>query len=217
MHTFIIHYNKLVKRKINIINQLNNNNITAEFVEQYTRDNLDRNDTRIFTKNVSDTMIAISLSHLYCYKEIAEKYCSGGLILEDDAIFDKDFSYNLDKYISQLPSDWDMLFLDDCCNFHIPNTNSKQNIYKKPIDANSEGGETGATRGTGCYLVSQKCASKITNNIQTYYYNGTYKIHKQIDFWLNHVFRRNMFNIYWAEPTISTQGSQNGTYKISHN
>ena len=215
MKIFVVHYNKLVERKINIINQLNDNNLTAEFVEQYTRDNLNRNDTRIFTRNITNAHIAISLSHLYCYKEISEKY-HYGLILEDDAIFNKDFSYNLDKYISQLTSDWDMLFLDDCCNFHIQNTNITQNIYKQKLEGNFGQVENGATRGTGCYLVSKKCASKITNNIQTYYYNGSYKIHKQIDFWLNHVFRRNMFNIYWAEPTISTQGTQNGTYKTSH-
>ena len=159
--------------------------------------------------------MAISLSHLYCYKEIAEKY-DYGLILEDDAIFDKNFNNNIIKYICQLPTDWDMLFLDDCCNFHIPNTNSKQNIYRKNLAANSAGGGMGATRGAGCYLVSKKCASKITYNIQTYYYNGIHKVDDQIDFWLNNVFRRNNFNIYWAEPTISTQGTQNGRYKTSH-
>ena len=89
-----------------------------------------------------------------------------------------------------------MLFLDDCCNFHIPNTNSKQNIYRKNLAANSAGGGMGATRGAGCYLVSKKCASKITYNIQTYYYNGIHKVDDQIDFWLNNVFRRNNFNIY---------------------
>ena len=127
MKIFVVHYNKLVERKINILNQLNENNLQAEFVEQYTRDNLNINDKRIFLRNVNAANMAISLSHLYCYKEIAEKY-DYGLILEDDAIFDKNFNNNIIKYICQLPTDWDMLFLDDCCNFHIPNTTSKQNI-----------------------------------------------------------------------------------------
>jgi len=215
MKIFVVHYNKLVNRKKNIINQLNSNNLAAEFVEQYTRDNLRINDTIIFKRNVNAANMAISLSHLYCYKEISEKY-DYGLILEDDAMFDKNFNNNLINYISQLPNDWDMLFLDDCCNFHILNTTKNQNIYRKNLSANSEGGGMGATRGAGCYLVSKKCAAKITYNIQTYYYNGIYKIGDQIDFWLNNVFRRNNFNIYWAEPTISTQGTQNGTYKTSH-
>jgi len=184
MKVFIVHYNKLVDRKLNIQNQLDNNNLTAEFVEQYTRNNLNSNDKKIFTNNVNDANMAISLSHLYCYKEIAEKY-EYGLILEDDAIFDKNF-------------------------------NNNQNIYKKNLKANSLGGGLGASRGTGCYLVSKKCALKITYNIKTYYYNGIYKINDPIDWWLNYVFRRNNFNIYWAEPTISTQGTQNGKYESSH-
>ena len=216
MKVFVVHYIKLVERKKNIIQQLNNNNLEAEFVERYTRNNLNIKDTIIFSKNVNAANMAISLSHLYCYKEISEKY-DYGLILEDDAIFDNNFHNNLNKYISQLPDDWDMLFLDDCCNFHIPKTNNMQNIYKKNLLANSEGGGMGATRGAGCYLVSKKCAAKITYNIQTYYYSGIYKIDDQIDFWLNNVFRRNNFNIYWAEPTISTQGTQNGKYITSHN
>ena len=91
-------------------------------------------------------------------------------------------------------------------------------IFKrKNLLANSAGGGMGATRGAGCYLVSKKCSAKITYNIQTYHYNGIYKINDQIDFWLNNVFKRNNFSIYWAEPTISTQGTQNGTYNTSHN
>ena len=216
MNIFIVHYNKLINRKKNIINQLNNNGLNNyEFVEQYTRDNLNVNDTRIFAKNVNNANMAISLSHLYCYKEIVEKY-NYGLILEDDAIFDIHFKNNLINYINQLPNNWDMLFLDDCCNFHIPNAIKTKNIYKKNLNANSLGGGLGATRGAGCYLVSKKCATKITYNVETYYYNGGYKIDDPIDLWLNKVFRRNNFNIYWAEPTISTQGTENGTYKTSH-
>ena len=113
-----------------------------------------------------------------------------------------------------MPDDWDMLFLDDCCNFHIKNQNSKKNIYKKRLGESNNCG--GATRGTGCYLVSKKCANKINENIENYYCTGQLLIHDQIDFWLNYVFRRNKFNIYWAEPTISTQGTQNGTYLTSH-
>ena len=34
MKIFVVHYNKLVERKINILNKLNENNLQAEFVEQ---------------------------------------------------------------------------------------------------------------------------------------------------------------------------------------
>jgi GR25 family glycosyltransferase involved in LPS biosynthesis len=214
MKTFVVHYNKLTKRKDYMLIQLKENNIDAEFVEQYTRDNLTEKDKKIFDRRVNNPNIAISLSHLYCYKEISQNY-DYALILEDDAIFCENFKAKLLEYITQLPDDWDMLFLDDCCNFHIENINPHQYIYKKDLKK-SKGGGMGATRGTGCYLVSKKCANKITKNIEDYYYTGQLLIHDQIDFWLNYVFRRNNFNIYWAEPTISTQGTQNGTYYTSH-
>jgi len=37
-----------------------------------------------------------------------------------------------------------------------------------------------------------------------------------IDWWLNVAARYNNFKVYWAEPTIVTQGTQNGTFKTSH-
>lgn len=46
--------------------------------------------------------------------------------------------------------------------------------------------------------------------------NKKYKITLHIDLWLNVVARDNNFKVYWAEPTIVTQGSENGTFKSSH-
>ena len=42
------------------------------------------------------------------------------------------------------------------------------------------------------------------------------EIDNNIDWWLNDVSRHYNFNVYWAEPTIVTQGTQNGKYKSSH-
>ena len=41
------------------------------------------------------------------------------LVLEDDAILDKDFLSKLTRGLEQLPDDYDMLFLGDGCNYHI--------------------------------------------------------------------------------------------------
>ena len=212
MKIFVVHYNKLVERKKNIMNNLKVNNLEAEFVEQYDRDTLKDYDKKIF-KNVDLSSMAISLSHLYCYKEIAEKY-DYGLIFEDDAIFDNNFSKTLNKYLLQLPKDWDMLFIGNGCNLHIHNSRIRDGkyIYKKLINP--------ATRCTDSYLINKSCASKIIDNINKYYYNSSgvkgLKIDCNIDWWLNKVIRNNKFNIYWAEPTIVEQGTQNGLYESSH-
>ena len=41
------------------------------------------------------------------------------------------------------------------------------------------------------------------------------KINLPIDWWLNESSRDNNFKVYWAEPTIVTQGTQNGLFQTS--
>jgi len=207
MKIFVVHYDKLVERRQNMVKQLLVNGIEAEFVTQYDKDNLSSIDKNKFTSNCSSPVISLSLKHLYCYREITNKY-DYALILEDDAIFHNQFKERLDYYVSQLPNDWDMLFIGDGCNLHIPYdivSKSNTNIFKKCLEPTFWGGN-GATRCNDSYLISKKCAIKIIDFIEHT------KIDNAIDWWLNDVCRKYNFNVYWAEPTIVSQGSQNGLY-----
>ena len=110
------------------------------------------------------------------------------------------------------PKDFDMLFIGDGCNLHyekhklIPN----KNIYQKCLYPTSWGGD-GASRCADSYIISKKCANKLCE-----YIKKCNKINLPIDWWLNVAARDNDFKIYWAEPTIVTQGSQNGLFRQSH-
>jgi glycosyl transferase, family 25 len=209
MKIFVVHYAKLFERRYNMVRQLLINNIEAEFVAQYDRENISDNDNKLFSleKIQSNRNKAITLSHLFCYREISEKY-DYALILEDDAILADGFKPILDTYVSQLPSDWDMLFIGNGCNLHIPYDvvrNSNTNIFEKCLEPTFWGGN-GATRCTDSYLVSKKCARKIMESIGS-------DIDNAIDWWLNDICRKHGFNVYWAEPTIVSQGSENGLYE----
>ena len=170
-----------------------------EIVDQYDRDSIVEDDCKIFVDNYSKVQIAVSLSHIYCYKEIAEKY-EYALIFEDDAVFNEMFSKNLHTYIEELPEDYDMLFIGDGCNLHIdkslflPNVNVYKTIYSRCTDS---------------YIISKKCAKTILNYINSI----QYKIDEPIDTWLNRVIKDNNLIVYWAEPTIVSQGSQKGVFK----
>jgi glycosyl transferase family 25 len=89
----------------------------------------------------------------------------------------------------------------------IPNTY----IYKKCLYPTKWGGN-GAGRCTDSYVVNKKCAKKLCEYIQ----NLSYKIQLPVDWWLNVAARDNTFNVYWSEPTIVTQGTQNGLFTSSH-
>jgi glycosyl transferase family 25 len=208
MKIFVLHYDKLVERGENMTRQLLINDLEAEFVSQYDKDKLSIDDKNKFTSNCSSPVISLSLKHIFCYREITNKY-DYALLLEDDAILQNQFKERLDYYVRQLPNDWDMLFIGDGCNLHIPYnivSKSNTNIFKKCLEPTFWGGN-GATRCTDSYLISKKCASKIIDFIENTI------IDNPMDWWLNDVCRKHGFNVYWAEPTIVSQGSQNGLYR----
>jgi len=202
---FVIHYKKLTDRKKNIMEQFKKYGITNfEFIE-IDRDRLHEHDTSMFNPNWNNGQIAIALSHFYAYSQISENF-DNALILEDDVIFSHNFKNIFQKYTTQLPVNYDMLFIGDGCDLHISSRHLVHGkfIYKKTL-------HDGASRCSDSYLVSKKCATQLCNYIKKL----PYKIKIPIDWWLNQAAFHNNFNVYWSEPTIATQGTQNGTYKTS--
>jgi hypothetical protein len=210
MKHFVIHYKKLLDRKKSIIEQFHKNKIKDYEFVQIDRDELDNQNTEIFHKEYSKPMIAVTLSHFYAYHKISENNNSA-LIFEDDVILSDNFTEKLDCYLKQLPNNFDMLFLGDGCNLHIPELLPDINIYEKQHHETSWGG-MGASRCSDSYLISNKCAKSLVNYIREL----SYKINTPIDWWLNNAIRDNNFNVYWAEPTIATQGSANGKFGSSY-
>ena len=206
---FVIHYTKLKYRKTHILQQLAKHNITDfEFIESSDPDNLNPYLLSRINNNLKIGQISIICKHLECYNTIAngdyDKY-KYFLILEDDVIFHDNFVNILQNYLSQLPDDYDMLFIGDGCQLHInpillkPNCN----IYLNPF---------GQTRCADSYFISKECIAKILS----YFSNMKEKMYLTIDHWMNKVARDNNFKYYWAEPTIVTQGSQNGLFKTEY-
>ena len=212
MKIFVIHYKKLVNRKTHMIDQFQKYNITDyEFVE-IDRDELTPQNRSKFPENYSNSQIAICLSHFYAYQQISA-HEDEGLIFEDDVILSADFIDKLNLYRNQLPNDYDMLFLGDGCQLHIQKHRliPGNYIYEKCLYPTEWGGD-GAGRCTDSYLVSKKCATTLMDYVDKL----TQKINLPIDWWLNIAARDNQFQVYWAEPTIVTQGTQNGCFESSH-
>jgi GR25 family glycosyltransferase involved in LPS biosynthesis len=207
MKIFVIHYTKLTNRKPHIIRQFNTHNIkNFEFIEVFDKEDLTEADINLFIENKSKSNISLYMKHFHTYREIIEKY-DNALILEDDVIFSDNFMESLSKYLTQLPEDYDMLFIGDGCNLHVENHDLVQGkyIYKKIVKNNS-------TRCSDSYIISKKCAKKLIEWLS--------KLNNKIselgiDWWLNKAAICNEFNMYWAEPTIVTQGSQCGLYTTS--
>lgn len=209
---YVLHYSKLVDRKANILQQFNAQGITNyEFIEKYDKDEITDAQRNIFDINYRPmSFMSLHLKHIYAYKLVAEND-ERALILEDDVILCERFIEKLNNYMTQLPEIFDMVFIGDGCHFHIephkliPN----KNIYEKGLYPTSWGGD-GVSRCSDSYLISKKCAITLCD-----YLKKSDKITLPPDWWINIAARDNDFKVYWAEPTITTQGTQTGLFKSS--
>jgi len=214
MKILVIHYDKLIKRKKHILLQLSKYNLECEFVSNYGKDTLTNEERKRF-KKLNDSEISLSLHHIECYKRVTEQQeYDYAIILEDDVILKDNFRNILEKYIRDLPEDWDMLFFGEGHGVHIPIHNIRENvhIYKKSVDLKNMCGEVdGSTRCADSYIISKKCCKKILERINL----PNYIITMPIDHLLNYINYYNNFNIYWSEPTITIQGTSTGMFKSS--
>jgi len=214
MKIFVLHYSKLTTRKQHIIQQFERHGISDyEFIEKFDKDTITDDECPEFSRDYITkrrTELSIHLKHFYAYHLIVRENYDQVLIFEDDIILSNGFIPLLKLYMTQLPKDYDMLFIGDGCNLHIPISIQIPNhyIYEKCLHETVWGGN-GCTRCLDSYIISNACAKKICDYIA----GLTKKIDLPVDWWLNEVARDLTLKVYWAEPTIVTQGSQNGTFQ----
>jgi len=206
LQIFVMHYTKLADRKASILRQFEEQGITDfEFIELYDKDSLSPTQLEKFQPTVKLTEISLFMKHIHVYHQIASHY-DEALILEDDVILDKNFFSTLNAYRQQLPSDYNLLFLGDCCSLHVPKHLQKegQNLY----EWGGEGwGSYGASKCTDSYMINRSCAKQFID-----YFNMQEKTTYTNDHWINDAVIHLKPRVFWAEPTIVTQGSENNTF-----
>jgi GR25 family glycosyltransferase involved in LPS biosynthesis len=89
--------------------------------------------------------------------------------LEDDVILNDNFIDNLNNYMTQLPENFDMLFIGDGCNLHIQKNKliPNKNIYEKCLYPTKWGGD-GASRCSDSYIISKTCPNKLCQYINSF-------------------------------------------------
>ena len=108
---YVISLRKETERRNNITKKLNDIGLKFEFF-----DAIDGSVLNYLWKNVSDRFInanymACLLSHLSIYKDALSKGYKRPLILEDDAVPKKTINNDFEIIKSQIPEDYDLLYL----------------------------------------------------------------------------------------------------------
>ena len=137
--------------------------------------------------------VSLFYKHIETWRQISDGSDDFSLVLEDDAVLDDKFVPKLDRYIAQLPPNFDMMFIGNGCNLHI-------DIPPGTI------GLKQWTRCTDSYIISKTCAAKLLKHVHD-------TISLPIDHWINQRAQGLNLMIYWCEPTIVSQGSENGLFQ----
>jgi glycosyl transferase family 25 len=203
MKIYVLHYYLLTERRIHLESEIDRHKFTdVEWIINYSNDEYTKDKLKYFTPTLPPKIHALSLMHFNVYRSMINNNIQNALIFEDDVILCDDFQAKLDKYMTQLPNGWDFVFIGDGCKLHIKKTEANKYIYPHHL-----------SRCTDSYLISLKAAKSIINYVDQVMQGYKPIIHTAIDHWMNFIFKELNMSVYWAEPTLITQGSQNGKFK----
>ena len=194
---FIIHYNKLIERKKYLTNFFETNNITNyQFRNNFQRENLTTELKEQYFKlnNLNSAQICITIEHIETYRQIVNTATNNDdwyLILEDDAIFYKNFINDINLYLDNVPSDAEYLDISD---YFIINS---LNMWERKD----------STRTNCAYLIKMNTCIKLLQTIIPF--------EKAIDHELNKQFKLHDIKTYWSNKSLVHHGSgsnYNGSY-----
>lgn len=231
---FIIHWKQLVERKEKLKNQLSElkeddtnifwvdfydrDNISQELIESVYKKNQELWHNRVINlynnpplyRDLRISEICNSLSHIYVIDYIIEHDLEFGIVLEDDVILKKEF-FNFDYYFNQTPKDFDLIFFGSSFSTQVldsvgfdndkPAITIQNNVYVYEKFRNPK------TRTVDAYILKNETCKKLKNIIN--------EISLPYDFDLAYFIKELNLKVYWWEPGLIYQGSQNGIYNSS--
>jgi GR25 family glycosyltransferase involved in LPS biosynthesis len=226
MPVFVIHYTPLVGRREHLEHQLATHGIpkaewiTEKDIAHYDLDtvydpsperfhrrmktpfaNLKYGEYRPLKRNV----IEVTIQHIEAYRRILERRIPHAVILEDDVVLERDFLKRLGRYVRQLPPDYDVLYFGAGRGFLHVERSYRERILGAFHLRNVFRRDNCQSRFADSYLISQKAVAQIVPEVATF--------QLPIDWELNYVQTTLRMNVYWAEPTLSHQGSASGKFK----
>jgi GR25 family glycosyltransferase involved in LPS biosynthesis len=211
---YVAHYAPLIDRKQNLLKQLDNYKIEAEWMQEEPSEDefraltsIDLWDSKFKSmgnanyephRQLKKSEFSLCFKHLKIYEDIIKNNIRTSLILEDDVVFSENFINNFNLNICMTPKDWDFIFIGSGCGLEIDKKTQREGqvAYKK---------EHPASKCTDSYVIKLSSAQKLINTLDCFTF--------PIDFELNYqMFKHNM-NVYWWQPPVTKQGSQSGMYR----
>lgn len=126
--------------------------------------------------------VACTYKHYLILKDIVENQHPLAVIMEDNIEFRGNVPDAINRYLKDLPNDWDCVFDSDYFDMKFEGEiRSDCSVYK-----------TGTSKGAHFILLNLSSATKL--------YNSFLPFHEGSDHMYNQLFKKLNMNVYWAEP-----------------
>jgi len=164
--------------------------MTSKFIKIQKMKSLEH----LYNEKISWPAASLAWKHLLFLEKAmnSQRVC---LVLEDDAILSDDFVIVINKIIED--NSWDVVFPGSGCNLRVVGTG----LVKVPHPA---------SKCTDSYLITPDAARKIYSTLKN-------SIDFPIDWELNYQMMHHDLKVFWHEPPVVKQGSQDGTWTSSIN
>ncbi|MBR1521119.1 MAG: glycosyltransferase family 25 protein [Bacteroidaceae bacterium] len=209
MNVFVIHAEKFVDRKKHMKNMLRSHPFVFEYILEDDVETLSKEELNKYFSggeqgegmNRPTGVTSCALKHFYAYEKIIDRNLVGALILEDDAIlqknFDEIFSKSMSEYDSMYANENVIISYEDTRLRFIPRSQRRKGRYLYPGDRD---------RMTGAYYINRHAACAILEDAQEH------KCHLPIDLYHRYLLNQGKLLYLWCQPTIATQGSHTGLF-----
>jgi glycosyl transferase family 25 len=201
-YIYVLNVKKFTDRRSFMEKQLDAEGLQAEFVFDWDADEL--NDDiieRYFAKEncLSQAQKSCALKHVTALEKAVKNNCEFNLILEDDALFAKNFKLGLQYALDESPQfpGSKVIYIGSGGNFFTPKSQRKpgQHLYI---------GRRG--RFADSYIIDSETAQKRLEWI------AEYKISEPIDNQFEKIDKELGIKIVWLEEPVVEQGSKNGLF-----
>lgn len=201
-HVYVLNVKKFTDRRIFMEKQLSKAGLQAEFIFDWDADELsDEVTERYFAQNntLSAAQKSCALKHITALEKIAKSNSLFNLILEDDAVFAKDFDIGLQHALMQSEQFLSnkVIYIGSGGNFFTPKSRRKPGQY---LYLGTRG------RFADSYIIDSVTAQKRLDWIMAH------KVSHPIDNQFEQIDKQLDIKIVWLEDPIVEQGSKNGLF-----
>lgn len=152
-------------------------------------------------------MVAVTYKHYLILKDICENKHPLAVIMEDNIEFRGNVPDAIERYLKDVPEDWDCVFDSDFYDLKFVEgpVYPEKSVYKKSNTVTEQC--AGSGKGAQFILINLQAAQKL--------YSSFLPFHECSDHWYNHMFRLQNMNVFWAEPPNVHKINRPSTWKDS--